>query len=104
KLTLFNGQTSTITISDTQFFVTTVTVAQLGGQVVFVPNNSPFPTGGVMLAMNAVISADRRFVRMDLAPMLTNLTSANVQLFPITTFITPIFEGGAVGQPVPFTP
>ena len=24
-------------------------------------------------------------------------------LFPITTFITPIFEGGAVGQPVPFT-
>jgi Flp pilus assembly secretin CpaC len=31
------------------------------------------------------------------------LTTANVQLFPITTFITPIFEGGAVGQPVPFT-
>ena len=24
-------------------------------------------------------------------------------LFPITTFITPVFEGGAVGQPVPFT-
>jgi Flp pilus assembly secretin CpaC len=32
-----------------------------------------------------------------------NLTTANVGLFPITTFITPIFEGGAVGQPVPFT-
>jgi type II secretory pathway component GspD/PulD (secretin) len=103
KLTLFNGQTSTITVSDTQFFVTSVSVAQLGGQVVFVPNNTPFPTGGVQLAMTAVISADRRFVRMDLAPTLTNLTSANVQLFPITTFITPIFEGGAVGQPVPFT-
>jgi type II secretory pathway component GspD/PulD (secretin) len=103
KLTLYNGQTSTITISDTQFFVTSVTVAQLGGQVVFVPNNSPFPTGGVTLAMNAVISADRRFVRMSLNPILTNLTTANVQLYPITTFITPIFEGGAVGQPVPFT-
>jgi type II secretory pathway component GspD/PulD (secretin) len=103
KLTLFNGQVSTITVNDTQFFVTSVTVAQLGGQVVFVPNNMPFPTGGVQLTMTAVISADRRFVRMDLAPNLTNLTSANVQLFPITTFITPIFEGGAVGQPVPFT-
>ena len=33
----------------------------------------------------------------------TVTTSANVPLFPITTFITPIFEGGAVGQPVPFT-
>ncbi|HEV8059440.1 MAG TPA: hypothetical protein VGP68_06190, partial [Gemmataceae bacterium] len=28
---------------------------------------------------------------------------ANITLFPITTFITPVFEGGAVGQPVPFT-
>jgi type II secretory pathway component GspD/PulD (secretin)/tetratricopeptide (TPR) repeat protein len=103
KLTLFNGQTSTINVSDTQFFVTSVTVVQLGGQVVFVPSNMPFPTGGVTLSMTAVISADRRFVRMDLAPNLTNLTSANVQLYPITTFITPVFEGGAVGQPVPFT-
>jgi len=103
KLTMYNGQTATITVSDTQFFVTSVSVAQLGGQVVFVPNNSPFPTGGVTLAIQPVISADRRFVRLNLTPTLTNLTSANVQLYPITTFITPIFEGGAVGQPVPFT-
>jgi Flp pilus assembly secretin CpaC len=27
---------------------------------------------------------------------------SNAPLFPITTFITPVFEGGAVGQPVPF--
>jgi type II secretory pathway component GspD/PulD (secretin) len=103
KLTMYNGASSTITISDTQFFVTSVTVAQLGGQVVFVPNNTPLPTGGVTLAILPVISADRRFVRLSVNPTLTNLTSANVQLYPITTFITPIFEGGAVGQPVPFT-
>jgi type II secretory pathway component GspD/PulD (secretin) len=103
KLTLFNGQTSTLNVLDTQFFVTSVTVAQLGGQVVFVPINTPIPTGGVSLSLNAVISADRRFVRLSIAPTLTNLASANVPLFPITTFITPIFEGGAVGQPIPFT-
>jgi type II secretory pathway component GspD/PulD (secretin) len=103
KITLFNGQTSNITITDSQFFVLSVTVAQLGGQVVFVPNNTPFPTGGVTLALNAVISADRRFVRMSLAPTIVNLTTANVGLFPITSFITPVFEGGATGQPVPFT-
>jgi type II secretory pathway component GspD/PulD (secretin) len=103
KLTLFNGQTSTLTVTDEQFFVTAVTVVQAGGQVVFVPNNTIIPTGGVNLTLNAVISADRRFVRLSLAPQLTNLASANVPLFPITTFVTPIFEGGAVGQPIPFT-
>jgi Flp pilus assembly secretin CpaC len=100
---LFNGQTSLITITDSQFFVLSVTVAQLGGQVVFVPNNTPFPTGGITLTLQAVISADRRFVRMSLAPTIVNLSTANVALFPITTFITPVFEGGATGQPVPFT-
>jgi type II secretory pathway component GspD/PulD (secretin) len=103
KLTLFNGQTSTITIQDVQFFVTSVSVLQIGGQVVFVPTNTPVPTGGVTMTIQAVISADRRYVRMSLTPNLTNLASANITLFPITTFITPVFEGGAVGQPVPFT-
>ncbi len=103
KLTLFNGQTSTITIQDVQFFVTSVSVVQIGGQVVFVPTNTPVPTGGVTMTIQAVISADRRYVRMSLTPNLTNLASANITLFPITTFITPVFEGGAVGQPVPFT-
>jgi len=103
KLTLFNGQTSTLTVTDQQFFVTSVAAVQVGGQVVFIPANTPLPTAGVNFAISAVISADRRFVRMSLPLNLTNIASANVQLFPITTFITPILEGGAVGQPVPFT-
>jgi len=103
KLTLFNGQVSTLAVTDQQFFVTSVAAVQVGGQVVFIPNNTPLPTAGVNITINAVISADRRFVRMSLPLDLTNIASANVQLFPITTFITPILEGGAVGQPVPFT-
>jgi type II secretory pathway component GspD/PulD (secretin)/tetratricopeptide (TPR) repeat protein len=103
KITMFNGQTSTLAVTDQQFFVFNVSVFQAGGQVVFVPSNAPVPTGGVTLTLNSVISADRRFVRMSITPALSNVTSANVPLFPITTFITPIFEGGAVGQPIPFT-
>jgi type II secretory pathway component GspD/PulD (secretin)/tetratricopeptide (TPR) repeat protein len=103
KITLFNGQTSTITVNDQQFFVTAVSVTQVGGQVVFTPNNQEFVTGGVTVTLDAVISADRRFVRLSLNPTITNLASAQVQLFPITTFITPVFEGGFTGQPVPFT-
>ena len=44
KLTLFNGQTATITVSDQQFFVTAVTVTGFGGQIVFTPTNTPIPT------------------------------------------------------------
>ncbi len=103
KLTMFNGQTSTITIEDQQYFVTNVNVVQGGGQIIFVPTNQLATTGGVSLTIQAVISADRRFVRMSMTPTLTNIASPVIQLFPITTFITPVFEGGAQGQPVPFT-
>jgi type II secretory pathway component GspD/PulD (secretin) len=102
KITLFNGQTSTISVSDLQFFVTNVSFFLVNGQIVFVPSNTPIPTG-VNLTMNAVITADRRFVRMSIAPTLTNLSTPVTALFPITTFVTPLFEGGAQGQPVPFT-
>jgi type II secretory pathway component GspD/PulD (secretin)/tetratricopeptide (TPR) repeat protein len=102
KLTLFNGQTSTINVNDQQFFVTNVNVVGFGGQIVFVPVNNPVPLG-ISLAIQAVVSADRRFVRLNLAPSLSNLASAIVPLFPVTTFITPVFEGGAQGQPIPFT-
>ena len=103
KLTLHNGQTATISIEDQQYFVTNVTATQAGGQIVFTPTNSLLPIGGTSITIQAVISADRRFVRLSLTPTLTNLASAVVQLFPITTFITPVFENGAQGQPVPFT-
>ncbi|MFL5342468.1 MAG: hypothetical protein ACJ8F7_20170, partial [Gemmataceae bacterium] len=110
KLTLFNGQTATALISDFQFFVTDVAVVSVNGQLVFVPNNTPFPvgptqTGGTInLAVNAVVTADRRFVRMNFGNFqMQSLASATVPLFPVTTFITPTFEGGFTGQPIPFT-
>jgi type II secretory pathway component GspD/PulD (secretin)/tetratricopeptide (TPR) repeat protein len=102
KLTLQNAQTSTITVSDLQFFVTNVSFFLVNGQVVFVPTNTPIPTG-FTVTMNAVVTADRRFVRMSIAPTLTNLATPVTALFPVTTFVTPLFEGGAQGQPVPFT-
>jgi type II secretory pathway component GspD/PulD (secretin) len=102
KLTMFNGQTATITILDTQFFVTDVNFFLVNGQVVFFPINTPF-SSGVTLTMSSVVTADRRFVRMNLAPTITNLSTPVTALFPVTAFITPFFEGGGQGQPVPFT-
>jgi len=113
KITLFNGQTSTVSVSDYAYFATNLTVFNSAGQTIYQPTNVAFPVGsatnpnsgtvGVAVAVQAVVSADRRFVRMNLAPSMNSLASANVPLLPVTVFITPVFEGGSQGQPIPFT-
>ncbi len=106
KLTLFNGQTATLSVNDLQFVVTNVQVISVNGQLVFVPQNTPLPgpgLGGLSITVQGVVSADRRFVRLNLPVFMSVQTGANVPLFPFTTFVIPVFEGGSQGQPVPFT-
>jgi len=108
KITLFNGQTATISITDFAYFVTNVQVFSVNGQVVFVPQNTPLPIGtqgslGGQIGVQAVVSADRRFVRITPTVDLQTISGALTPLFPVTTFITPVFEGGSQGQPIPFT-
>jgi type II secretory pathway component GspD/PulD (secretin) len=100
KLTMFNGQTATLTVLDSQFFLTSV-IPQFtpSGQLFFTPVNMPVPLG-VALTVQPVISGDRRFVRMNLAPNLVNLASTNVPLVPIQIPIPQVFAGGvAAGTP-----
>ena len=108
KITLFNGQTSTILINDFQYFTTNLQILNVSGQFVYIPQNTPIGIGsqgqpGVSIAIQAVVTADRRFVRLNLPVNLSSLTSATVPLFPITAFLTPVFEGGSQGVPIPFT-
>jgi type II secretory pathway component GspD/PulD (secretin) len=102
KLTMFNGQSASISIQDQQFFLTGITVTSVSGVMVFTPQNNPFPLG-IQMNMQPVVSGDRRFVRLNIQQSMTNLTSATVPLFPITTIVTPTFDGGVQGQPIPFT-
>jgi type II secretory pathway component GspD/PulD (secretin) len=102
KLTLFNGQTSRLIANDQQFFVTGVQVQTALGQFLYSPQTQVFPLG-VNMTIQAVISADRRFVRMSLTPNLTNLATPVVELFPVVTPIFPQFDGSFTGQPVVFT-
>ncbi|MFO0927921.1 MAG: hypothetical protein U0736_12915 [Gemmataceae bacterium] len=103
KLTLFNGQTATLNVFDQQSFVTGVQVQQLpGGQFSIVPQNSP-QFFGVFLTIQAVISADRRFVRMSMPVQLTNLMPGPITAFPVVVPIFTSIEGNQSGQPVVFT-
>jgi type II secretory pathway component GspD/PulD (secretin) len=104
KLTLFNGQTAMIRVLDAQFFTSDVSTLIIGSQIAFAPVNTLFPTGGVTMFVRAAISGDRRFVRLDITPTLTNLATAVVPLIPVVTPIFPAtFEGGQVQNPVIFT-
>jgi hypothetical protein len=102
KVTLFNGQASTIQVQDVQYFVTRIETERRGDQIVQVPKNEAIAIG-MEIALQPTVSADRKFVSTKLRARLTSLDSAKVPLFPITTMITPIYEGGATGNPIPFT-
>ena len=104
RLTAFNGQTATLQVSDEQPFVTNVSVT-IGptGTPIFQPT---VQTGGstVNLTIQPVISADRRFVRLNFGSpqqaagvagqpagggvTLINIVPGPVQTFPI---VVPVF-------------
>ncbi len=123
KITSLNGTAAIISVNDFQFFLTGMSVTSVGGQLVFTPQNIPFPVGtstqtptsplnptpsltsnlpGITLSVQPVVSADRRFVRMNIQQSFINLISGTAQV-PLTTIITPVFENGGQGQPTPFT-
>jgi len=98
KLTVFNGQTANISINDFQFFLTGLNINVAGGQLIYTPNNQPFPLG-VTMQVTPVVSADRRFVRLNLTPNLTNLANANVPLIPVQIPVPQLLEGPATPRP-----
>lgn len=97
KITVFNGQTAQIAVNDQQFFLTSIQLAQANAQLFFAPQNQPFPLG-VTLQVTPVVSADRRFVRLNLTPSMTNLASATVPLIPLQVPVPQVFEGPGNGN------
>ncbi len=84
KLTLFNGQQATISDSVARPFVVSVIPTVGFGTAGFQPIIQTIPSG-ITLTVTAVISADRRFVRLNLIPFFSEVTD-------VFTFS---FQGGA---------
>ncbi|MBY0588275.1 hypothetical protein K2X85_13945 [bacterium] len=84
KVMLFNGQTARVSVQSLVPFVTDVTPVVAAGSVTFDPTVTAVPDG-TNLQVQAVVSADRRFVRLTLVPILqqvesiTNVRTVNVQ-------------------------
>jgi hypothetical protein len=102
KMTMFNGQESTISIMDTQHFVTRMNFEWRGDQVIARPYNEPVSTG-LKMTVQPVVSADKRYVRLCWNASWSEVSPTPVPLYPITFPVTPTYEGGAQGQPAPCT-
>jgi len=101
KVTTFDGQTATITAGDRRTFVTGVEARKVNGVGVLVPKNVPVDLGYSMKLCGRV-SADQKFVKLQVKVERTTL-GGPVELVPVVSEVTPIYEGGSQGQPVAFT-
>jgi hypothetical protein len=101
KVTTLDGQTATIRAGERRTFVTGGELVKVKGQPVFVPKNKEVDLGDT-LTVHGRVSADRKFV--DLRAKLARTTLVgDVELVPVATMVTPVFEGGSRGKPIPFT-
>lgn len=73
KITLFNGQTAFVNDTKSRPFVTSLIPTVGIGAVGYTPVVTTIPEG-VRLTATAVVSADRRFVRLTLSPFFTSIT------------------------------
>jgi type II secretory pathway component GspD/PulD (secretin) len=111
KLTLENGQIATITVGEgtrnflTSIILTSINYTLMNNQVVAQPIITSIAQSGVSLTIQAVISADRRFVRLNPTIGLTNISNTTpTATIPIQLPLYPTLTDFAGGQmPVLFT-
>ena len=81
KVTTFNGAAASIINQTQQNYVASLTPLVGAGAVAFTPQISQLPDG-VSLNVTPVVSADRRYVRLSLAPQFTAVTDLQTVTFP----------------------
>lgn len=96
RLMLFSGQRSRVLVGEYQFFVTDLSPIVGTGAVAFQPNPSAV-FSGVELWVHAVVSADRKYVQLNVVPRLRELTG--VQNFVFQTAATGTNGGGGTLPP-----
>ncbi|MFO0934882.1 MAG: hypothetical protein U0798_00010 [Gemmataceae bacterium] len=101
KITLCGSRKGTISCGQTMKFVTALEETTIKGMTVHVPKSESI-LEGLTATLSPTISADRKTVSLKLDMKCTTIDPI-VPLQPVTHFITPIFEGGSQGTPVPFT-
>jgi hypothetical protein len=100
KIAVADGQTARLEVCENRLFVTGVEATKVNGATVLVPKNLSVELGD-RVAITGSISADGKGVRVQ--STFTRVRVASVEMLPVVTQVTPVFEGGSQGKPVPFT-
>jgi hypothetical protein len=101
KLSVFDGQTGRVECGEQRTFTTGIDVRAVNGSSVAVPKQETVQLG-TTIQVCPTVSADGRLVQLALSVRQADV-SEPVQLMPVTSIVTPVFEGGSQGTPVPFT-
>lgn len=101
KLELASGRTGKLSCGQEIKFVTDMEVKTVNGKTETLPKVETI-VAGLTANVCPTVSADRSRISLKLDVKNTTF-DRNVALFPITMFITPEFEGGFAGQPIPYT-
>lgn len=101
KVTTFDGQTATVRVGEEQTFVTGLDAVKVKGQPVLVGKVTTAPTGDAVTLCGRV-GPDGKTVTLRVNMTRTQV-AGKVELLPVVTQITPVYEGGSQGVPVPFT-
>lgn len=100
-VTVGDKRTATVICGDTVKFVTELEEKKIDGQTIYVPKSESI-LEGLTATICPDVTADHRGMSLKLDIKNTTYDPV-VPLFPITSVITPVFEGGSQGQPIPFT-
>ncbi len=98
RLTLFSGQRAVLIVETQQAYVSDLTPVVAPGAALFDPTVSTTVAVGVVLAVQATVSPDRKYVFLDLQPQLARLRA--LASFQISAAVQPVTTaaGGVVGQ------
>jgi len=94
KVTMLNGQTGVVEITDTQYFVTNLNLDSKGGQVIAEPTQEPIKLG-ICMSVQPTVSADRKSVLVKLKFKDTSLAGP-VPLIPVQIPIKKLDKSGNV--------
>ncbi|QVL33684.1 hypothetical protein KIH39_07180 [Telmatocola sphagniphila] len=95
-----SGRECTINVGHKASFLTKVTIESQNGHIVYLPKSEEVDLG-FKLACTAKSSTDKQTINMNVKAEIKSLANeGHVPLFPITTVITPVYEGGSQGQPI----
>lgn len=101
KMTACDGQSVTVRTGGERSFATGAEAVKVDGATRFVPKHTSIYLGDVLTLSGAAAPGDKG---VHLRAQLTRTTLAgDVEQVPVVTRITPVFEGGSLGAPVPVT-